>query len=590
MKNKLIIGLLILKVVTASATNFFVSPTGVDLNPGTKESPFKTILNALSYAKNQGDTIFLSEGIFVETSQIIIPKGVSLIGSGKSTTAIKVNFYYDMLQFPQKTLSCTSLINPDMWSYNHRSDQFVIQVPNGENQVIKGFSLDGQDKKCHGGIFSDSSKYVDYNDLKIENFRFGGIWLNKSKFSEIQNCTIRNNTFGNSLQGTGNIMFYDADDTNIHDNFIEETVTGCYGIKNYSKRWTTFCSWTEWATNNQSVSHRLKIYNNVIKVKERGQWQNGLAPAITIEFCGVGYENCEIYNNYLNNHTSLTGNYVSGDFWVKGQTMHVYNNYYDLGIEYRYAVEANTPRLEFDHNYINGGYYPIAQWESTRTNFVDHYIHHNVFYAPHLGQPLLLYMKDPGIRFENNTVVDTQGISTLIKPQKGSATSPDVIFDSTVIKKNIFMSTLNAKLTYLQLASFTNLVAEDNLFYNVIPFGSTYIEQNPKLRMAGDKPLPYFSPQKDSPVVEKSIGAYLYNPAYDFASVDQPADQQSDLKVFFNDGKLFVVSLSATDLKIYSISGMLLSVRKLKLGTNSIQLPSGVYIFASGKDRVKIAV
>jgi hypothetical protein len=68
---------------TASATQFFVGPSGSDGNPGTQSQPFKTITHALSVA-TCGNQVHVSPGTYDpaygETFPLIVPAGVSLLG------------------------------------------------------------------------------------------------------------------------------------------------------------------------------------------------------------------------------------------------------------------------------------------------------------------------------------------------------------------------------------------------------------------------------------------------------------------------------------------------------------------------------
>ena len=50
----------------ALATDYFVSPSGLDSNPGTKELPFRNLSKAIAKAY-AGTTIYLREGIYKPT-------------------------------------------------------------------------------------------------------------------------------------------------------------------------------------------------------------------------------------------------------------------------------------------------------------------------------------------------------------------------------------------------------------------------------------------------------------------------------------------------------------------------------------------
>ncbi|MFP7169517.1 right-handed parallel beta-helix repeat-containing protein [Terribacillus halophilus] len=48
---------------TFSVTNYYISPTGSDQNPGTKDKPFKSLMKAQS-AASSGDTVYIRGGIY----------------------------------------------------------------------------------------------------------------------------------------------------------------------------------------------------------------------------------------------------------------------------------------------------------------------------------------------------------------------------------------------------------------------------------------------------------------------------------------------------------------------------------------------
>jgi parallel beta-helix repeat protein len=65
----------IYQVAQINAATFYVSPAGNDNNPGTKESPFRTIQKAVNQS-NAGTTIYVREGTYHEQVSIHDKKGV----------------------------------------------------------------------------------------------------------------------------------------------------------------------------------------------------------------------------------------------------------------------------------------------------------------------------------------------------------------------------------------------------------------------------------------------------------------------------------------------------------------------------------
>lgn len=483
----ILISLVQLNVV---ATNYYVSPTGSNSNSGTSPgSPWLSVSYACSHVTaNAGHIINLSAGTFTENNIITIPSGVSLIGAGSSNTTIVINHYYTITDYTQ-------------WkSTTYHPEHFVIQM-NGSNQTIKGFSLNGQSRACVGGVYAQNAVNCVFDDLNIQNFRISGIFLEEnSSNTEIKNCYIKNNAMADTATGdTGNILYQFSYNLSIHDNYIEEQGAlsndlGGYGIKR-AQMWQN-PDW--WNYNNNHFHENMKIYNNTIIVPTVGAWNNGQAPAISIECCGGQMKNCEIYNNNVNNHMSLVGNYKISVY--SGKACRVHHNNYNLGHgRYAYAIEANVPGLEIDHNFFNGGLNPIAQWENrTTTDFYSHTIHHNIFYDNWNNQAAVNYMAAPiggtGFQFYNNLIVDNNGISKIFNVGN---------FTNVNIRNNIFTSTYGSR-GNIWGSNFTGTVS-NNCFYNITAKGTNTITSNPLITLSGNKPDPFFQLQSGSPAINSGV-------------------------------------------------------------------------------------
>ena len=499
---------------TCNPTTYLVAPTGDDATgDGSSANPWKTIVYATTkVSAGRGDTIRLAAGAYEESSRIVLPSGVSLIGAGKGKTFIKVNFFYDMLAYP---LPCGPSDLKEA-SFDLLPENCVIQV-NGASQMLKGFYLDGQDKKCYGGIYAKIADQVIWDELEIRNFRIAGIWTDKSFNSQIRYCKIVNSTWGNSRLDFANIMFYDCDNLRIHHNEIEVNDIGAYGIKANQTYDKNTCRGGNAAERNDFVAKtfvNVKIYENSIKVPDFGTWNNFTAPAITIEFPNATPKDCEIYNNYLNNHVSVPGvNSALDNYQYAGKTAHIHHNVFDLGkddgSEYRYAIEATVPNMEIDHNFFKGGLYPISMFNASLGNdprFTNHLIHHNVFYGARgtrngqQPQALLNYRSLPSnFRFYNNTVVDNNGVRTLLN------LAVAVPRYNTEIINNIFVSPDQNRGQLFTNELYVNPVFKRNLFYNIDPFGTETVVTNPVLKLSGDQPRPFFELVEGSPAINKGV-------------------------------------------------------------------------------------
>src|SRR5581483_6773634 len=100
----------------------------------------------------------------------------------------------------------------------------------------------------------------------------------------------------------------------------------------------------------------------------------GWEPQTTIELWHTSGVNVEIFNNVFNNNVSLAGENVTGNY------VHVHNNYFTSSTGY--ACEASMANIEFDHNYVAAGSYPIADFGTGALGTLN--VHHNIF---HTGTP-----------------------------------------------------------------------------------------------------------------------------------------------------------------------------------------------------------
>jgi len=499
MKRKILFfNLLILLSVPVFSTDYYVSTTGDDANDGSSGSPWLTISKAISsVATNVGDTIHLGAGTFTEANILKIPSGVSLIGAGSLQTTIVVNHYYTITDFNQ-------WISP-----TYHPEHYVIQL-NGSNQTIKGFSMDGQKKKVIGGIYAQKAINIVFDDLKIQYFKTGGIFIEKGhKDCEVKFCFIKNSSWAtNSTGDTGNLMFDYGVNLSIHDNYIEEQGAispdyGGYCIKRAQN--VPQCDWYCENRMEMGTNDGYKIFNNTLIAPQAGAWNNGQSPAMTIEMCGGISKNCEIYNNNLNNCVSLVGQKIGGIY--SGNSVRLHHNTWNMEHgRYAYAIEADLPGIEIDHNIFDGGETPIAAWDGRDKNdLYSHSVHHNVFYAPaqHIGGNndlnFFLYNTPPtgkkGYQFYNNTLIDVYGTAHIF------AVAGDK-FENGDFRNNIFMSTFGNRGNIVRA---TGKTMTNNLFFNIGEVGTNNINGDPLLNLNGELPVPFFELKAGSPAIDAGV-------------------------------------------------------------------------------------
>ncbi len=486
----------VIGISTAGANPYHVELAGNDANTGLKDSPWRTLAKAVAAVQaDQGHVIHIGEGTFSENQILKIKSGVSLIGAGSNKTKILINHTFSLTD-------AVSNANPHV---NTFPEHFVIQL-NGSNQVIKGFTLDGQEKRCHGGIYASWTRDVIFEDLHISNFRYSGLWVLEAYDTIIRFCRFKNNTYGNPKGASdgggdsGSLQYHRGKNLIIHDNHIEETGNlrpdfGGYAMKAQDRNYSVSAS---------NILEGLRVYQNTLIVPTNGAWENGKAPAISAEFLGMALKDCEIFHNTINNHISLAGTASLGS------GIRIHHNFFNLGWgRYAYGVETMMDHLEIHHNHFFGGIYPLAIWGKRANN---HHIHHNIFEGACAGGFVnreLLQYKVPvtNLRFNNNTIIDNGGIGRIF-----------ALHEATTYQAhhNLILRLLEPKDIWG-----TNLQGDvsHNFFSNVTPHGENAMTGDPKILLSEARPLrpPYYTIASDSPLLERSSNS----PATTVGAIDR---------------------------------------------------------------------
>jgi hypothetical protein len=466
----------------ASAASHYVALGGDDANSGLEGSPWRTLVKACdAVPADAGHTIHIGEGTFTEAGILKLKSGVNLIGAGSGKTKIQVNHSFSLTD-------AVPGANPHVHTF---PEHFVLQM-NGGDQVIKGFALDGQEKRCHGGIFAPVARDVVFEDLHVTDFRYSGLWVIEAHDTIIRFCRFRNNTYGNPKAAgegggdSGAVQYHRGKNLTIHNNHIEETGNqgadfGGYALKAQDLRYSV---------SEANVLEGLSIHDNTLIVPTTGAWENGKAPAISAEFLGMALKDCEISNNTLNNHISLAGTASLGT------GIRIHRNFFNLGAgRYAYAIEAMMDNLEIDHNHFYGGLYPIAVWAKHPQN---HTIHHNIFEGAcggkFAGLELLQY-KAPvaNLRFIHNTIIDSGGIGRIFALHEASSyEARNNLILRKAETKDIWGKEIPGKVSH-------------NFFSHIAPRGENAMSGDPGITLAEGVPLrpPYYTFAADAPVLNK---------------------------------------------------------------------------------------
>lgn len=469
------------------SADYYVSTSGNDGGGnGTAGSPWRTLRFAVTKVPaNQGHTIRVSAGTFVESGSFNVPPGVSIEGAGVDQTIIKAasSFYFNPAD-PGFAL-----------------DKFLMMLSSpgqtAGNQSLRNFTLDGDGKRLHGGIYVKFRSNVNIHNIKVQNTNFCGLWIWDVRSSSLKDVSLVNCSWGSTGWASGALQLANLDGVTIERLNIDES-TG-YGIK-------ALGSGGNRITN-------MKVFDSRISVNPAGKWNNGSAPNIAFELWEVYLVGCEIYNTYMDNHLSLV-NVQTPATGVR--SIRVHHNTFDLlsrAGSHGYGIELSINDAEIDNNWFNGGSYGIANWSPAYvTNWS---IHHNTFNNLSNGYPgEIVRSQQTGIhnvKIYNNTV-EFSGTTTMnfLGLHKGQSTNID-IKNNLVINSNTSYNWWPNQLIFMEGgASISGLTVTNNFLSN-LPIGtsagsiSNNFTGDPKISKSGARPSPYFVPSTGSPLIDKGI-------------------------------------------------------------------------------------
>jgi len=156
---------------SASGTNYFVSPDGVDLNNGTTLfSPFKTI-SAAAIKAVAGDTVFINEGAYSER--------VTPVASGTAIAPITFKKY--------RNKGAVYLTTP-LPDIPNETKLYAFILTNRNYIVIEGIDF----KDCNGWIYMDKSNHNTIRNCSFEGSRvYSSLKINNGSYNQILNCKFK---------------------------------------------------------------------------------------------------------------------------------------------------------------------------------------------------------------------------------------------------------------------------------------------------------------------------------------------------------------------------------------------------------------
>ncbi|HET6558688.1 MAG TPA: right-handed parallel beta-helix repeat-containing protein [Prolixibacteraceae bacterium] len=594
MKRIISIALLTLCFQWAYSTVYEVSTLGNDVTGnGSVESPWRTIKYAVTKVPaGQGHSIHLSEGTFEENGQINILTGVNVEGSGIDKTIIKAaaSFYYHPA------------------SPGYTPNKFLINLSsttatNG-NQSLKNFTLDGDNKQVHGGIYVKGRSNVLLEKVNILRTNFCGIWLWEVKSSAVKDVKLVNCAWGSTAWASGALMLAYLENVEVDGLNVDEN--DGYGIKTLG-------------SGANKVKY-LKIHDSHISVNPNGKWNNGSAPNIAIELWDVALQGCEIFNTYVDNHISLVSSEGAPALM---QSIRVYNNIIDLLTRAKghgYGIELSMSNVEIDHNYIAGGMYGIAHWSAAIIS--NWQIHHNTFYGLSSFYPGdIIRAQVSGIhnvKLFNNTIEFTGTKTIHFIGLHGGKSDHVEVKNNLIINSNMGYSYGVNQLVFMENgATISDLQVASNLL-DKMPLGKVTggvyennILEGAQIKKTGDRPIPYYIPADGSSLINTGmdVGFPFQGSAPDIGAYESvitaSLEGQKIIKTMYSfpnpikSGDVLHINVphETGNLSLLDMRGV--TQRMVKVKDNSIQIPTaglleGMYLLhyqsLKGSDVSKIRI
>lgn len=448
---------------------FYVGPTGCNLNDGSEDSPWRSISFACNHIK-EGSTIRLLAGTIFEDSVCKVPRNVNIIGKGKTISIVKSRFFY-----------------PDVLGvWNLAKDKYLFQFQeNCDGIEISNFTLDGNEHKSHAGLIIDKVKNIKIKDLVVKNFYFNGIWVANSENLEIANVKFNETSMPSLTSCSGMLMLGNTTNAEINNcEFINSTkLFSGYGIKTWNIQWVT--SHPNETDNTVVELTNVNIRNCNFNLYPYGGWRDGNSANICAELYNSSLNKCQITGNTFVGLLSMVGrNSTTAEYAAK-----VLNNQFLMPTTNegnQFAIENDFNNVEIANNYFLRGRYPVASWNQITVSNL--YVHHNVFDRILLPDGILLFQGGPkNLKFENNSILYDQQVFNFNGPKDGncvfSIKIPSLI-NLISAKNNIFYcydgnKKNNVPLIQIPLGTTitaTNIVIDNNAFYNWTPDGTNSIE------------------------------------------------------------------------------------------------------------------
>jgi uncharacterized repeat protein (TIGR02059 family) len=432
-KNALFLILLFISY-SATATTYYIDPSGSDSYNGTINSPWKTLAYACSRVRTSGDIIHVNAGTYVESDQSVLAVGVSIEGVGASSVILS-----------QVTSTFTITLTSS------------VEGTNG-NQHISGINMDGDNMTARQAIVVNARSNVEIYNCTFEDFFVMGVVFNGGV---------------GYLNGAPSVF---ATGNSFHDNIMNN----CSGY--------FIADDNGWGNLNIGAQEGMLVYNNTIVQNQRGSGANGYC----IKFYSYGYnKGLKIYNNTLTADEVPAYPYWSFaiESWNSLGGLEIYDNIIEGCIDlvkanlgdYSKAADIHDNTIGFDVvNTPLDGEGELGIHVEDRTT--DLYIHHNHF--RNLAVPI--YFSTSSDRTMQNvyiyynvfsnvgTTINSKGLGIRI-----TSTDYSNIFDNWNINNNVFSSNQRAGATLFGIQIPAGITSNITVNNNIIKgFSISPIQKN----------------------------------------------------------------------------------------------------------------
>ncbi|PFI43033.1 hypothetical protein COI72_03440 [Bacillus cereus] len=201
-----------------SVTDYYVSPAGSDLNPGTLDQPFATIQKAANVAK-EGSTIYIRGGVYNQK--------VHVANSGISGAPITFQNYQD-----EKVILDGSKVKLEDDGLFTIEDKNYIQVKGLEFRNLKSTKFNETPIGIYitgtGSYIDIRNNYIHHIETNVKNGNAHGIAVygtSSNAQNNLNHIVIDNNEVANLKLGlseaiavNGNVDSFEVTNNKVHDN------------------------------------------------------------------------------------------------------------------------------------------------------------------------------------------------------------------------------------------------------------------------------------------------------------------------------------------------------------------------------------